>query len=472
MNRNLNHLATQIGDFWDRGILPALTEYIKIPCKSVHFDPDWATNGHLQAARRLAVEWLRRHALPGAIVHDLELPGRTPLILVDVPGTGEETVLIYGHLDKQPEMEGWHPGLGPWQPVLREGRLYGRGGADDGYALFAAVAALQALAGCRLPRVVILIEFSEESGSPDLPAYLEAHGHLIGRPDLVIALDSGAGDYERLWSTTSLRGMVNAVVDVRVLTESAHSGMASGIVPSSLRILRRLLDRIEDPQTGEIRLPELRAAIPAQRVRQAQAAADILQDRLLQSFSIVPGLQAACEAPVEQLLNNTWRPTLSVVGQDGLPPLRSAGNVLRAHTAFKLSLRLPPTVNAHAAEQALRRALTADPPYGAHVAVSFEQSSTGWNAPPLAPWLESLTAEASRQFYGQDAVHVGLGASIPFMSLLGERFPEAQFLITGVLGPLSNAHGPNECLHIPYAKRLTCCLAHILARLGAEGIPG
>jgi acetylornithine deacetylase/succinyl-diaminopimelate desuccinylase-like protein len=466
MSRSPEQLSHSIDAFWDSDILPALVEYIRIPCKSVHFDPDWEANGHMEAARRLAVDWIKAHPLPGATLHDLCLPGRSPLILVEVPGATDDTVLIYGHLDKQPEMEGWNEGFGPWTPVIRDGKLYGRGGADDGYALFAAVAALRALEGEKLPRVVILIEFSEESGSPDLPAYLDSVGPIIGSPKLVIALDSGAGDYERLWSTTSLRGVVNCVVDVKVLEETAHSGIASGIVPSSLRIMRQLLDRIEDAATGAIRLPELNAEIPEQRRRQARAAADILDGTLLQSFSVVPSLRGVSDDPAELLLNSTWRSTLCVVGQNGIPSIATAGNILRSHTAFKLSVRLPPTVDGAAAVAALREVLTVDPPYGAEVTVEFDQANTGWDAPALAPWLERATTEASETFYGKDAVYLGLGGSIPFMGMLGEKFPEAQFLIAGVLGPKSNAHGPNEFLHIPYAKKLTACVAMILERVG------
>jgi acetylornithine deacetylase/succinyl-diaminopimelate desuccinylase-like protein len=460
-------LYPMIDEFWDQAIVPALIEYIKIPNKSPHFDPHWAANGYMAQALKLAADWLAVHAAPDWKLHPLSLEGRTPLLLVEIPGSLPQTALIYGHLDKQPEMEGWSEGRGPWTPVLRDGKLYGRGGADDGYALFAAVAALKALAGRPLPRIVLLIEFSEESGSPDLPAYLEAYADWVGTPDLVIALDSGAGDYERLWSTTSLRGVVNGVVDVKVLEETAHSGIASGIVPSSMPIMRQLLDRLEDSATGELRLPELHAEIPAQRCEQAEAVAAILGvDGIRGGFNVVPGLCPASADAAELLLNNTWRPTLCVVGQGGFPPIAEAGNVLRSHTAFKLSVRLPPTVDGAAAVAALRAALTADPPYNAEVTVEFDQAGTGWNAPALAPWLEQASREASLALYGQDTAYLGLGGSIPFMGMLGQRYPEAQFLITGVLGPLSNAHGPNEFLHIAYAKKLTACVAYILDRMG------
>lgn len=466
MNHSPADFAAFTNSFWDQAILPALIEYIRIPCLSVDFDPDWEDHGHLERARQLALGWLKANAETDWCIRDLKLPGKTPLILAEIPGQRERTVLLYGHLDKQPEMEGWREGLSPWQPVIEDERLYGRGGADDGYALFAAVAAVKALRQQRIPhaRLVILIEFSEESGSPDLPAYLDACADLIGTPDLVIALDSGTGDYQRLWSTTSLRGMLSAIVTVRTLGEATHSGIASGIVPESMAVMRLLLDRLEDPKSGRIKLKALYAQIPAIRLEQARAAAEILGPKLIEGLHPLPGLKPLNEDPLELVLNNTWRPTLCVVGQEGLPPVRRAGNVMRAYTTLKLSLRLPPTVSCEAAKRAIENALLADPPFGAQVQVHFDQGGDGWEAPELATWLLAASDEASNALYGNPAAYLGLGASIPFMHLLGQRFPGAQFLITGVLGPGSNAHGPNEFLHLPYAKKLTACIAHVLAR--------
>ncbi len=454
-----------INPFWDNEILPALTDYIRIPALSPDFDADWARHGHLEQARQLAIGWLERHAEPNWKIHNLQIPGRTPLILVDIPGKGDRSVLIYGHLDKQPEMEGWREGLGPWQPVIEDEKLYGRGGADDGYALFAAVAAAKALARENIPhaRLLILIEFSEESGSPDLPAYLEDCTGLIGAPDLVIALDSGTGDYGRLWSTTSLRGMQSCTVTARTLHEGVHSGIASGIVPESMSIMRQLLDRLEDPVTGQVKLPELFVEVPAIRMEQATATAGILGSSLVDGLHPLPGLKPLSDDPLELLLNNTWYPAMCVVGQGGFPPLEQAGNVMRAYTSFKLSFRLPPSVTCETAKAAIERALLTDPPYQAEISVAFDQGGDGWEAPPPAEWLLRANDEASLAIYGQPAAYMGLGASIPFMNRLGLQYPQAQFLITGVLGPGSNAHGPNEYLHIPYAKKLTVCVAHVIA---------
>ncbi len=451
---------------WGEHVLPALREYIRIPAVSPAFDAAWEAHGELERAVVLARDWVAARQLSGATVEILRLPGRTPVLLVDVPGTRPGNVLLYGHLDKQPPFDGWKPGLGPWTPVERDGRLYGRGSADDGYAVFAATTAIAALQarGIPHPRCVMLIEASEESGSPDLPAHVDAASARIGTPDLVIGLDSGCGDYDRLWLTTSLRGMIALTVRVDVLDEGVHSGDASGVVPSSFRVMRQLLDRIEDARTGRMLLPELACAIPPGREAEARAVASVLGPSTFDRFPWAGDTRAMHDDIGELVLNRTWRPTLSVTGAEGLPPLETAGNVLRPYTAFKLSVRLPPTVDASVAMAALTRALTSDPPSGARVTCHGEPS-TGWESPPLAPWLRESIATASRDHFGAEAALMGEGGSIPFMTMLGERFPKTQFVITGVLGPESNAHGPNEFLHIPTARSVTACVADVIARL-------
>jgi acetylornithine deacetylase/succinyl-diaminopimelate desuccinylase-like protein len=362
-------------------------------------------------------------------------------------------------------MVGWRADGGPWTPVIENGKLYGRGGADDGYAIFAALSALRALAAQRVPhaRCIGLIETCEESGSYDLPAYLDALKQRLGRVDLVVGLDSGCGDYERLWVTTSLRGLAAGKLTAEVLTEGVHSGDASGVVPSSFRIARKLLDRLEDSATGWIIPSAFHARIPPERVTQATAAAAILGDIVFRKYPFSDGTRPMVQDGAEALLNRTWRPALSVIGADGLPPIADAGNVLRPLTALELSLRLPPLIDGHAATVAMKALLEADPPHGARVTFETVQGATGWNAPPTQPWLARVLDDASRDNYGKPAAAMGEGGTIPFMAMLGERFPEAQFLITGVLGPKSNAHGPNEFLHIDYAKRLTACVAEVLA---------
>ncbi len=458
-------LSAWVDRVWEEDILPQITEYIRIPNKSPLFDRDWKANGHMDRAFDLAEAWCRARDIPGLVVERIEEEGRTPLLYLEVPGQSDETVLLYGHLDKQPEMVGWREDLGPWKPVREGDLLYGRGGADDGYAVFASLAAVEALQkhGQAHPRCVVIIEGCEESGSVDLPHYVDLLAERIGQVSLVVCLDSGAGDYERLWSTTSLRGMVAGDLRIDILSEGVHSGDASGIVPSSFRILRQLLDRVESAADGSIQLDRFHVEVPEARVEQARVAAAAMGG-VADKYPFLAGARPMTDDPVEMILNRTWRPTLSVTGSGGMPALSDAGNVLRPFTAVKLSFRLPPTADWKAATAQVKEAFETDPPSGAKVSFTPEKGANGWDAPALAPWLEDAVARASRAYFGHDPVYMGEGGSIPFMGMLGERFPDAQFLITGVLGPKSNAHGPNEFLHVPCAKKLTCCVAEVLRR--------
>ncbi|MDM0046187.1 M20/M25/M40 family metallo-hydrolase [Variovorax dokdonensis] len=460
---------------WDDELIGLLSDYIRVPAKSPAFDPDWETRGLLDQVVNEAAAWARRQPLPGLRVEVLRTPGRTPLIYFELPARGcdtDEAVFFYGHLDKQPEFEGWRPGLGPWEPVYDGTRLYGRGGADDGYAIYAAITALQALhdQGATHPRCVGVIETCEESGSYDLPHYLEVLQPRIGKVGLVVCLDSGAGDYERLWLVSSLRGYCGGTLEVQVLDEGAHSGDAGGIVPSSFRVLRGMLDRLEDSATGRLLPATLHCEVPADRLAQTREAARILGEQAWKRFRWHCGEDGQPALPVttdpeQALLNRAWRPSLAVIGAEGLPALQGAGNVLRPRTAFRLSLRLPPLVDSASALAEVKRVLEDSPPYRAGVRfVPDRGHAKGWNAPAYAPWLEETLDLASRAcFDGRGFASIGQGGTIPLMGLLGSTYPAAQFMACGVLGPNANAHGPNEFLHVPYAKRLTACLAMTLS---------
>lgn len=465
---DLRQVEQFISRKWDDEVIPQLIEYIRIPNKSPLFDPDWVAHGHMERAVTLMEGWARAQKVAGMQIEVVRLEGRTPLIFIEIPATdatNDDCVLLYGHLDKQPEMTGWEEGLGPWQPVLRGDKLFGRGGADDGYAIYGALTAIQALQeqGIAHCRCVVLIEACEESGSYDLPHYVDHLADRIGKPSLVVCLDSGCGNYDQLWCTTSLRGMAGGNLRVDVLSEGVHSGDASGIVPSSFRVLRSLLERLEDQTTGAIRVEELFVEIPPERMQQARRVAEVLGSEVYDKFPFLPGMVPIDDDLTELVLNRTWRPALAITGVDGLPALGSAGNVLRPTTAVKISLRLPPTLDAERAAQVLNRLLLDDPPYGAKVELKLEKSSSGWNAPALSEWLQTAIEEASQAFYGKPAMYMGEGGSIPFMGMLGEKFPGAQFMITGVLGPHSNAHGPNEFLHIPTGKRVSASVAKVVA---------
>ena len=480
------HISRFAERAWDSDILPVLREYIRIPNKSPAFEPDWESLPHMRDAAQLLDRWIAGCGVRGLSHRIVTLPGRTPVVYAEVAASGGEvaasggevaasggevasgpskrTALLYGHYDKQPEFDGWADGLGPWSPVMRDGKLYGRGGADDGYALFAsltAIAALQAQ-GLPHPRCVLLIEGCEESGSFDLPHYMDALAQDIGEPHLVVCLDAECGNYDQLWLTTSLRGAVGGTLTVQVLTEGVHSGAAGGIVPSSFRILRALIERIENAETGALAQP-LNVAIPDDVRRDAAAVATTLGELETSRFPWAGRTNAGNRDGTELVLANTWRPSLAVVGLGGAPPVAEAGNTLRPATAAKLVFRLPPTLDADDAARAVKRILEASPPHDAEVTFDIEHPMGGWHSPPRAPWLTAALDKASRAHFGAPMMTMGTGGTIPFMKMLGERFHDVQFAVTGVLGPKSNAHGPNEFLHVATAKRVTACVAHLLA---------
>jgi acetylornithine deacetylase/succinyl-diaminopimelate desuccinylase-like protein len=459
---------TTIDQTWNDQVVPALVEYVAIPNVSPAYERNWVALGHMDRATEMFRSWAAARDIPGMTVEVVQLEGRTPVLLIEIPATqgahsSAPAALLYGHLDKQPEMEGWAEGKGPWTPVLEDGRLFGRGGADDGYAMFASLTAIEAVhqSGGSHRRLVVLIEASEESGSPDLPAYIEHLAVRLGDIDFVVCLDSGCADYDHLWVTTSLRGVIGGTLSVEILEEGVHSGSASGVVPSSFRILRQLLDRVEDAETGEVLVSECQATVSESRLAQIAASAESVGGAF-ESFPFVAGAGPVDGSIVELILNRTWRPTLSIVGFDGAPAPGLAGNVLRPRTRAQLSVRLPPTVDPDVAMAALERTLLDDPPYGASVTFTDAEGGPGWAAPELDPWLVDSLDRAGRSHFGVPAQFMGEGGSIPFMGMLGERFPAAQFVITGVLGPGSNAHGPNEFLDLSMGRRLTACVAELL----------
>ena len=461
---NNNQAADFVNTLWDTSIIPEISEYIKVPNKSPHFDPDWEKKGHMEEAVAMLEEWCRKQPIKGMQIEVVRLPGRTPILFIEIDGQSDDVVLLYGHYDKQPEFSGWDADLDPWTPVIKDGKLYGRGGADDGYATFGSLTAIRALQEQGIPhaKCVVLVEGCEESGSFDLPFYIDLLEGRIGSPDLVVCLDAECGNYDQLWCTTSLRGNLTGTLRVDVLTEGVHSGTASGVVPSSFRIARQLISRIEDESNGQILLDDLHVDIPEQRLEQARLAAETLQDSVYEKFPWAVDAPAPDESHAELLLNNTWRPTLAVTGAEGMPALIDAGNVLLPFTTLKLSFRLPPSCDADDAAAAVKATLEANTPPLAKVSFEVESTMAGWNAPAVADWLEASMHKASNAFFGKPSMYMGTGGTIPFMGMLGERFPEAQFLITGLLGPKSNAHGPNEFLHIDTGKRLTACVAQVL----------
>ncbi len=451
---------------WDESLQPALEDFIAIPNQSPAFDPEWAKNGLQEKALELYVAWVEKQGVEGLKLEVLRPEGRTPLVFAEIEGNGENTVFLYGHLDKQPPFEGWDDNKGPWKPVVENGKLYGRGSVDDGYAPFSAVLLIKALQemGVAHPRCVLFVEFGEESGSPDIDYYFEELGDRIGDVSMIVVPDSGCGDYERLWFTSSLRGMVAGSLEISTVREGVHSGSASGIVVSSFRVARQLFDRLEDAETGRILLEELHAEISEDVVQKARDASAVLGPATRSKFPVQEGVALASDDDAELLLNVSYRPTLSVTGAEGFPELQSAGNVLRPRTAFKLSFRLPPGIDPDQAAAVVKRTLETDPPYGAKVSFEPDHGGPGWAAPTFPAWLAETAEAASQAFYGKEVLFYGEGGSIPLLAKLGEMFPAADALVVGLAGPGANPHGPNEFLHIDAARKLVCCLAAVVAK--------
>ena len=458
-------------DDFERDALETLERYVAIPCLSPMFDAHWQESGYLDEAVDLLAQWCRQRRLQNFDVKVQRLAERTPMLVVTVEATHQRpgTVVLYGHLDKQPPLGEWSEGLAPFVPVRRGNRLYGRGVADDGYATFSSLLALEALEadGVEHGRCVVLIEASEESASSDLEAHLDALQQELGDVELMICLDSGALTYDRLWVTTSLRGVVNVELTVSVLSQGQHSGVASGVVPSSFRVLRQLLERIEDSSTGEIELRELHAPIPESHVLAARKIAEEFGDVVAHELPTLPGLTLMGSDAEDRLLRRTWAPTLSVVGMGGIPSPEIAGNVLRPSTTAVLSFRLPPSVDPDVAVDALRAALTTNVPSHAQVSATFHPAK-GWVAPALAPWLERALDDASMSAFGRPPGFTGEGGSIPFLGSLAQRYPKVQFVATGVLGPQSNAHGIDEMLDLDMAVGVTNAVVSVLKAHAAK----
>lgn len=420
-------------------------------------------------AVRLLTDSIRSFDIAGLRYDVLEVDGRTPLIFIEVEAykSGTGNVLLYGHFDKQPEFTGWHKGKGPWTPVLEDGRLYGRGAGDDGYAIFSCLSALAGLQeqGCAHPTCAIVIEGCEESGSPDLPFYMQVLSPRIGVPDVVVCLDAECGNYDQLWLTTSLRGMVSGTLCVEVLTEGVHSGAAGGIVPSSFRVLRDVLERIENSGDGNL-VDSLHVSIPDWVATQSNEVAEVLGDTIVERYPWASAKHYDHADLAQMVTTNTWYPCFEVVGLGGAPKPQVAGNTLRPNTDAKLVFRLPPAASHTRVQSFVKKELERDPPNGTKISFDCDVGESGWYSKPVQTWLDNALNEASELYFGQPYKRMGTGGTIPFMKMLGDQFPNCQFVVTGVMGPHSNAHGPNEFLDLDTAEKVTCCVAHVLYSMG------
>ena len=457
---DLDELSDFVEEWWDKSALPSLCEFVEIPALSPSFDSDWEANGYLDAAVNTFIAWIRSLPLKGLTVSVHRLKNRSPLLLVKIEGDEDGEVLFYSHLDKQPEATGWSEGKGPWKPVIEDGWLFGRGSVDDGYGGYAGILSVLALQdqGVSHPTCRFLIETGEESGSPDLSYYLDELESVLGTPDLVIVLDTGGIDYDRLWVTESLRGIVAGTLSVKVSSVGVHSGHGSGVMPSSFRLARQLLSRIEDENTGEIKPEWLHIEITDKMKEQATKIIE-MNSESTDDFPLLDGVEKQVNDPLDIFLTMNLSPSLSIIGADGIPSIQDAGNVLRTNTDLKISIRTPPGISAEKVAVKVQELLEKDPPNGAHVSAVMTEVADGFLSPELPEKLSEMLEKAGKQFYGNSPMSLFIGGTIPVMAMLQSRYPDSKFIITGAGGPGGNAHGPDEKLHIPTAKKVTKCMA-------------
>ena len=457
---NLDKLSDFVEEWWDKSALPSLCEFVEIPALSPSFDSEWEANGYLDAAVNTFVAWTRSLPLKGLTVSVHRLKNRSPLLLLKIEGNEDGEVLFYSHLDKQPEATGWSEGKGPWKPVIEDGWLFGRGSVDDGYGGYAGILSVLALQdqGVSHPTCRFLIETGEESGSPDLSFYLDELESILGVPDLVIVLDTGGIDYDRLWITESLRGIVAGTLSVKVSSVGVHSGHGSGIMPSSFRLARQLLSRIEDENTGEIKPEWLHIEITDKMKEQAKKIVE-MNSESVNDFPLLKGVEKQVKDPLDIFITMNLAPSLSIIGADGIPSIQDAGNVLRTNTDLKVSIRTPPGISADEVAKKVQDLLEANPPNGAHVSAEMTEVADGFLSPELPEKLSDMLKESGKKFYGNEPMSLFIGGTIPVMAMLQSRYPDSKFIITGAGGPGGNAHGPDEKLHIPTAKKVTKCMA-------------
>ena len=463
---DLDRLSDFVEEWWDKSALPSLCEFVEIPALSPSFDSDWESNGYLDAAVETFIAWTRSLPLKGLTISVHRLKNRSPLLLIKIEGDEEGEVLFYSHLDKQPEASGWSEGKGPWKPVIEDGWLYGRGSVDDGYGGYAGVLSILALQdqGISHPTCRFLIETGEESGSPDLSYYLDELESVLGVPDLVIVLDTGGLDYDRLWVTESLRGIVAGTLSVKVSSVGVHSGHGSGVMPSSFRLVRQLLSRIEDENTGEIKPKWLHTKI-SDKMREQATQIIKMNSESDDDFPLLEGVEKQVNDPLDIFLTMNLSPSLSIIGADGIPSIQDAGNVLRTNTDLKISIRTPPGISADDVAIKVQRLLEENPPNGAHVSAKMTEIADGFLSPELPEKLSEALIESGKKFYGNEPMSLFIGGTIPVMAMLQSRYPDSKFIITGAGGPGGNAHGPDEKLHVPTAKKVTKCMAAAVSAL-------
>nr|MDT0662324.1 dipeptidase [Micromonospora sp. DSM 115978] len=434
------------------GVRADLERLIRIP--GIAFDGFDHT--HVERSAEAVAELLRGCGLSVRIARS----GGQPAVIGSRPGPpGAPTVLLYAHHDVQPTGDAALWDSEPFEPVERDGRLYGRGAADDKAGVLAHIAALRAFGDALPVGVVLFIEGEEEFGSESLDRLLAEYRDELAC-DVIVIADSGNWDIGVPALTTSLRGLVNCFVEVRTLRHAVHSGMFGGAVPDALTALAKLLATLHD-DAGDVAVAGL--------VGRGGAAVDYPAERLRDEAGMVDGVSFVGTG---RLTERIWtKPALSVLGIDA-PPTNAAPNALVPAAKAKLSLRLAPGDEPGRAYAALREHLVKHAPWGAEVTVTFESDGAPCVIDSTGPMYDAARAAFRAAWDGVDPVEIGVGGSIPFIATFQELFPSAAILVTGVEDPHARAHGPNESLHLGEFARVCLAEALLLANVAAVGRAG
>ena len=454
-------------------MIPNLMNFIRIPNLSPAYDYEWNTNGLLLKAANLIIAYAKSLEIKNAQINLIQDKGYSPLIFIEIPASrpnDNRTVLLYAHFDKQPHGTGWDDDKGPTKPVIQNGRLYGRGSADDGYASFSMLTAIKACQehNCPLPRICLIFEGAEESTDEHLTYYFNKLLPIIGENVIAfIPLDSGCADYDRLWITNSLRGVCDYEINIQTLDNNISFGPeASGRIAENLFILRKAIDAVMDTSTGDVKIEEFYVKdIPEEIQEEMDKEIEIVGEQFFKEIPLYEGVKPLKTDIKEAMINNRWKPTCSILGIDNCPKIEDNGFGVKKSITVKMSMRLPPGIDSHAALEALKKVVKENIYFDAKVKFLSAEVADGWKLTNFSEKTKNVLNKASKEYFGNELVFKGMGGSIPFITYFQTKYPNADVICTGILGADCFEHGPNENLHLEACKKMILVLCYFLSEI-------
>ena len=453
--------------------LPNLMNFIRIPNLSPAFDNNWNTNGYLLKAANLIISFAKSLEIKNAEINLIQDQGYTPLIYIDIQSSRKNdtrTVLFYSHFDKQPHGTGWDENKGPTKPVIENNRLFGRGSVDDGYASFSILTAIKACQdhNCPLPRIFCIFEGAEESTDEHLTYYFDKLMPIIGNNIIAfIPLDSGGSDYDRLWITNSLRGVLNLYLKIQTLDNNCNFGPeASGRIAENLFLLRKSLEGIFDTNTGEVKIDELHAKeIPKNIEEEMNKEIEIVGDKFFNGIPLYEGVQPLKTDVKEAMINLRWKPTCVISGIDNCPQIEENGFGVYKSINVRISMRIPPGINVANGIEAIKKAINNNIYFGAKISLERFGYADGWYLNKISDRTKNILKKASLEFFGNESIFKGVGGTIPFITYFQSKYPDTDIICTGICGDDSFEHGPNENLNLDACKKMILVLCYYITEI-------